>query len=368
MIVVGRRRPGPAAVRADAREYPDLGAVLHCNGAERTLSEELPGRYSSCFSTREYFALYDRPDSVCVCELDEPRHVIFFSVRGHTIDVLNKLIDIEPDSVVRLTRAIFRAYPRAGRIRLEVKFPPEELHGPLRVRLRNDDMVITLPPTLEEYRAGLGRRTRQNTNQYSNRLKRRYPDFRLETLEKKDIPFALVEQVAAWNAERMHKKGDVSIYEENPEKLVPLWELLQSYGAALCGYVGDECVASQLQLHVGHETWVHTVGFDSAYEDVHLGFLMAYFSVVDSIERGCTRMHMLWGTPVYKERLGAVPVPAYQLSLFRSTSLKSAYAFENWHEDELSRIYWRAHTRARHTLDALLRLSGSGDGQGGDAV
>ena len=45
-------------------------------------------------------------------------------------------------------------------------------------------------------------------------------------------------------------------------------------------------------------------------------------------------MHMLWGTPVYKQRLGAEPVPAYQVSLFRTARLRAAYAFENWHEDD----------------------------------
>ena len=360
------RRFGPVTRSPGAAEFPDLGATLHCGDPESRLSRELPERYSSCFATLEYFILYDHVTEACVCELDDPRHVIFFTHGGRTADVLNKLIDIEPDVVVRLARAIFRAYPKVDRIRMEVKFPPEELRRPLRVRLRNDDLVIQLPATLDEYRAGLGKRTRQNINQYSNRLARRYPDFRLTTLEKDAIPFALVEQVADWNRERMHKKGAVSLYELNPEKLAPLWNLLRSHGVALCGHIGDDCVASQLFFHVGHETWVHTVGFDSSYEDVHLGLLMAYYTVVDSIERGSSRMHMLWGTPVYKQRLGAEPVPAYQVSLFRTARLRAAYAFENWHEDELSRIYWRARTGAKQVLLSFSRPAERRDGEEGD--
>jgi CelD/BcsL family acetyltransferase involved in cellulose biosynthesis len=364
--MVGAKDSGHATDHTGEVEFPDLRAVMHCDDSNGRLSRELPERYSSCFSTPEYFALYDNPPSVCVCEFHDPRHVIFFSPRGRTVDVLNKLIDIEPDVVVRLAQAVFRAYPRVDRIRLEIKFPPEELHGALRVRLRNDDLVVPLPATQEEYRAGLGRRTRQNINQYSNRLERRYPDFRLSKLEKDEIPFSLVEQVAAWNRERMHRKGTVSLYEVNPEKLVPLWRLLRSYGVALCGHIGDECVAAQLFLHVGHETWVHTVGFESDFEDVHLGLLMAYFTVLESIERGCSRMHMLWGTPTYKQRLGAQPVPAYQVSLFRAVPFKAVYAYEGWHKDEPTRIYWRLRKRLKKTVDSLVRPAEPSETPGGD--
>ena len=359
-------RTGHSGAGEGCLRFPDLGATVHCEEVDDALVAELPHLYSSCFSVAEYFSLYDHPKTICACELDEPRHVLLFAPRGRTVDVLNKLVDIQASEVERLAQAVFRAYPKVDRIRMEVKFPPEELRGPLRVRLRNDDLVIQLPASLDEYRAGLGRRTRQNINQYSHRLERRCPDFHLATLEKNAIPFMLVEQVAGWNAERMHQKGEASIYELHPEKLVPLWELLKSHGVALCGHVGEECVAAQLLLLVGHETWVHTAGFDIAYEDVHLGLLMAYFTVVESIERGCTRMHMLWGTPVYKQRLGAEPVPAYQVSLFRTAPLKAAYAFESWHKDELSRVYWRTRKRAKHAIVTLTRLADRRERQDGD--
>jgi hypothetical protein len=93
---------------------------------------------------------------------------------------------------------------------------------------------------------------------------------------------------------------------------------------------------------------------------------MAYFTVVESIDRSCTRMHMLWGTPIYKQRLGARPVPAYQLSLFRSEPLKSAYAFENWHKDELSRTYWRSRKRAKRGIVTLAGVLARHEESNGD--
>ena len=304
---------------------------MHCAEAPQELVEELPKRYSSCFSVVEYFDLYDHPSQMCAVELDDPHHVVLFTVKGRTADVLNKVIDIEPEAVHRAEEAIFRAFPGVKRVRAEIKFPPEELRGSARVRLRNERSRHRVARHGGEYRATLGKRTRQNINQYTNRLYRKCPDFHLVRLEKEDISFELVEQVAAWNCVRMRERGDVSIYEKEPEMLQPLWRLLQRYGLALCGQTGGECVAAQLVLCVGHDTWVHTVGFDMRYADMRLGLLMAYFTVVESIERGCARMHMLWGTPVYKQRLGAVPVPAYQVSLFRASPYKVLFARESWH-------------------------------------
>lgn len=132
-------------------------------------------------------------------------------------------------------------------------------------------------------------------------------------------------------------------------------------------------VASQLCFQVGHETWVYMAGFDCDYEDEHLGLLMAYFTVKESIERHCTRMHMLWGTPVYKQRLGAQPVIAYQLSLFRAPPFKAAYAWEQWHKDELNRIYWRTRKGVKQVVVSVAGRTrhrepadGDGDRAAGD--
>lgn len=65
---------------------------------------------------------------------------------------------------------------------------------------------------------------------------------------------------------------------------------------------------------------------------------------------------MTWGTPIYKERLGAVPVPAWRVSVFRAPAFKLAYAREAWHEDEPSRIYWRWRKRAKRAAVAVAGL------------
>jgi len=351
----------------DTVEFPDLGATLYLREPPESLTDELPGLYSSYFCTPAYFGLYDHPANVNACVLTDPRHVILFSTTGHTVDVLNKRIDIEPQSMRRVAAAIFRAIPSARRIRAEVKFPPAELRGPTRVTDEGDDLVVMLPETEDGYHGAIGKTTRKHLRQYSNQLHRRYPDFELTVLEREEITRGLLDQVLEWTRERVIAKGDVSIYEEDPGSVEQVWGLLQHYGLALCGHVGGRCVAGQLLLHVGRETWIHTVGFESQYEDVHLGLLMTYFSLLESIRRGCPSAHMLFGTPIYKKRLGAVPVTGYKVSLFRSTPYKSLYAQERAAQlvRDRRRIYWATRQAARQRYhDARRRL---GDLAGGTA-
>jgi hypothetical protein len=349
--------PQAGAASRRCYSFPDLGATIDCDDFSADLARELPDRYDSCFCVAEYFDIYDRPENVSTCQLDEPRHVVVFTVKGATAEILNKVVDIEPDAVERVTTAIFRAHPQVHRIRAEIKFPPAELRRPARQLLRADDFVVTLPATIDEYNQSIGSTTRKHLRQYGNGLVRRHPDFALSTLERSEIPRELVDQVIAWHLERMRAKGVVSLWEETPDAPEQLWRLLQAYGCALCGSIEGRYAAAQLLLFVGRDGWVHTVGFDSAYENEHLGLLMTSYSIAESIRRGCAQTHLTWGTDVYKRRLGAVPVPAYRVSIYRSRLWKTLYRRERWallvkHRRD---VYWKARTALTARLPHVAR-------------
>ena len=180
-----------------------------------------------------------------------------------------------------------------------MKFPPTELTAHAHA-LQADHQVIELPASQEAYESGLGAATRQNLHKYRNRLQRSHPDFNLRTFECQQITLALVEQVFDWNEQRIREKGERWLYANQPEAPYKLWRLLQSHGLALCGYVGDECVAGWLLLLVGSYCVARTAGYVPSYTDVHLGFLMTSFCVSEGIRRGCSRLQLGWGTTTYQ--------------------------------------------------------------------
>ena len=364
-------RPVPAAATAGRRVvFPDLGATVHLDEAPPELLDELPGLYESPFSTAQYFAIYDRPWRIYACELDEPRHVLVFTSHGATADVLNKVIEIEPSAVERLAAAIFRARPEIRRIRAEVKFPPRLLALAVRELYHADDQVIELPTSRPGESQGdepltgqaaldrhLGSRTRKHMHAYRNRMRRRHPEFNLRTLTGAEITLPLVAQVFDWNGQRIRAKGEDWIYERHPEAPHKLWRLLQTGGEALCGYLGDDLVAAHLRIVVGRECWLHTAGYDPAYLDLDLGSLMAYYSIGDAIGRGFVRTHLTWGTVDYKKHLGARPVTAYRISIYRSRLQKALYWRERWSLLVRDRhdIYWTAHEALKRRLPVVAR-------------
>ena len=324
--------------------FADLDAVVHLDGAPRELLDELPGLYDSAFSVAEYFAIYDRPPRLYACELNAPRHVIVFTARGATVDVLNKVIDIEPADVTRVAAAIFRARPETRRIRVESKFAPALLGLPTRTLYHSDDQVIELPTSQAQWESRLGASTRANLRRCRNRLLRVHPDFTLRVAHGDELTLELVKQVFAWNRQRMREKGEPWIYEGQSAAPYRLWRLLQAHGGALTGCIGDECVAANLFLLVGRDCWAHTAACDPAYLKLRMGVLMTSFLIVEAIERGCARLHLQWGTAGYKRDLGASPVTAYRLAVYRSRFDRALYARERWAVLMRDRrdIYWRA--------------------------
>ena len=160
-----------------------------------------------------------------------------------------------------------------------------------------------------------------------------------------------------WNGQRIRAKGEDWIYEGHPEAPHKLWRLLQTGGEALCGYLGDDLVAAHLRVVVGRECWLHTAGYDPAYLDLDLGSLMAYYSIGDAIGRGFVRTHLTWGTVDYKRHLGARPVTAYRISIYRSRLQKALYWRERWSLLVRDRhdIYWTAHEALKRRLPVVAR-------------
>jgi len=346
---------------AKALRLPDLGATVIAGPVPDDLLGELPALYSSLFSTRAWFSAFDQktPDGACV--LDDPRQVLAFCREGDTVEILNKAFPISPAAAARGCRAIFRALPRTRLIHLEVLFSPPQLHLPKRVLSAADDLVIELPPSVEDYVASLGQRTRKNLRHSDNRLRREHPDvtttiFAPSPDEMRD----LAEQYVEWNIARLRTRGSVSGFESGPERRPKLIALLQQGGAeAHATTIDGRLAAVEFVFYVGDEATIYAGSFDEAYSDVHLGFLSTCWAINETIRRGARRCHLLWTTGYYKRHLGARPVTATRLSVFptqvaRLWSLGEAREVATKNAKEKGRrTYWRARHGARRAAERL---------------
>lgn len=356
-MTAGRRaQSAPAIVR-----FAELGSSVHLGSVPDGLADELPGLYGSLFSTRDWFLAYDRVAPNGACVLEEPRHVVLFRHEGDTVDVLNKVFLCPPPESERICRSIFRALPKARRIRMDVMFEPERLRLPKRVLYRMSRMVIELPDSVEEYRRSLGKSTRRNVRRYQSLLRRSFPDIRTRVMEPGPHSRAVVDRLVRWKIQRFRAKGQVTYWETSHDLVDRVSELLERCGTVRVTTIDGVEAALDICFRIGDTAYVYESAHDPRFDEFSLGFLTFYWLVADAIESGATRLDALEGSRASKALLGAQPVRTTTLSIFRSRSSRL------WSPGEEVRV-----TRRRLTL-ALQRLRravarGVRRGPGGEAL
>ncbi|HTX70928.1 MAG TPA: GNAT family N-acetyltransferase [Thermoleophilia bacterium] len=365
-------------VRPDggALEYPDLRATVFPASVPPGLAEELPELYGTLLSTLDWFEVEDKVAPTGACVLEQPHHVVLFSVSGDTIEVLNKEFDIGPRSAERLCRALFRAFPGARRVHLEVLFPPHTFGLPKRYLYWTDHMIVDLPDSVDEYLASLGKRTRREVRSKRRRLEEAYPDTAIEILMSSDDPGEYVRELIAWKNLRFNARGEETAWQSIPNSDERLAELTRRRGQIRVTRIDGRVAALNFLFPVGTAVYALQSGFDPRYEDFSLGFLNTYENIADAIRTGHRRVSLLWGQEEHKRRFGAKPRRATRLSVFRRQTDRLYSLDEAWEvvRRELRRRGEREYWRARHAAGrqarrlGLLRRPASGDSPDGTSA
>jgi CelD/BcsL family acetyltransferase involved in cellulose biosynthesis len=340
-------------------EFDDLGATVYPASVPDGLPEAVDRLYGSLFSTVDWFVTHDDalPEGACV--LREPRHVILFRVRGDTVEVLNKAFEIAPRDAWRACAALFRAFPRARRIHIEVMFPPEQLRAPMRVRYTTDHMIVELPDTEDEYYRSLGKSMRRNLRSATNRLRREHSDAETTVIEPRHGAQGLLDEFLEWKRARFHDLGRTTYWDDDPRLMKRFADLLGRRGEAHILTIDGRRAAINFIFPVGDTFCAQESSFDPQYTRVDLGLLSQYDVALDAIRRGARRMNMLWGSEAHKRHFGAVAHRASALSVFRNQSARL------WSPEEALEVHRRRlrkasaayYWKARHTAGARLRAA-----------
>ena len=352
--------PDPSQTTGSPADYRDLGARVWSDSVPSGAAEALPELYNSLLATPGWSRYFDDTEATGACLLEDPRHVLLFTVAGDTIEVLNKFFDIAPEDAARACKALFRALPQARRIHLEVKFPPAGLRLPKRVLYATDHMVIPLPTTVEEYTASLGKRTRSNLRQYERRLRRDHPDVTLSVQPVEGRSEELFRQFFAWKTERFEPRHLTTYWRDNPAFAARFVQLLGDRGEAYEAAVDGGTAALWFVFMIGESMYSYQGSFDPRYEPYAIGTLMHYWVACDAIRRGAARVHLGWGPAshnAFMRRFGAVPVTATRLSVFRSQTAR-LYSPRESLETVRRNLEPRARRTFRRTRHAAGKLLG----------
>jgi hypothetical protein len=308
-----RSDPGQDPTQFDARIYE--------NEIPAFVEAELERLYGSIYSCLKQFRIYDGVvtgvHTYVARDMQGIQDVLLFRLSSGRVKVLNEVIRLEGAEVERFAKLIFAHFNEAQLISFKaiqnnIKRLPfaHQRHNCL------EDIVLTLPVSVQEYHASLSKNTRRNIKRYGERLRTAFPSFTFDVYEKGEASEADLRAIVALNHARMegkNKQSDIDYGEE--ARLIALTRQCGLVG--VCRIDGKVC-AGAMSFRAGDNYFLNVLAHDPAYDEFWLGILCCYMTISECINRGGHEFHFLWGRYDYKFTLLAVARDLERLVIYRS--------------------------------------------------
>ena len=296
---------------------------------------ELKRLYRSIYSCLPQFHIHGGVDNAHVFVVRDDTRVLstlLYRINGSEVEVMNECASLDPSELSRFADFIFRRHTQIGAIRFRsitasaiddnsskihsTTAPPFKLAYPYQRHQCNEDVVVNLPSSVDQYFSSLGKSTRSYLNRYLNKVKRLHPTFAFQTFEASEIREADVAAIFEMNRARMTKRGvDYGYSEDYPART---YQLARELGMVCTVSIEGKLCAGTVLYCVEGEYFLEVLSHRSEYNDVGLGKLCCYLAICECIRRGGSAFHFLWGRYDYKARLGGKPRPLFNLVVYRS--------------------------------------------------
>jgi CelD/BcsL family acetyltransferase involved in cellulose biosynthesis len=284
----------------------------------------------SWFHTLDFATLYATATRALVtCGGQGGTRVAFYSI-DHYLGMFRRIrfvapINLSDDVLRRLMdehKVQFVSIPFIGLETLD-----ESISGILRRKAvrHAEDAVIQLPATVNEYLAGLGRKTRKHLPYYVRRVEREWgPRLQYLNLANEDIKIEHFECLVHLNQMRMLHKGTRSGWTEQMVKT--RWSLARNAGLFTGICFDNRLVAGTLCYLYRGDAYLVLIAHDPAYDSLNLGNGCLFRTIDRLIQLRYARLHLLWGQSFYKRQFGGDDEPLFEVTVFGA----SVYAMPIW--------------------------------------
>lgn len=307
--------------QAGRQGFPENIAIeCHENQVPPFVEAELDQLYGHINSSLSHFRFnrQAREASTYIARIDNrPIAILLFKRDKGTVSVINEMIRIEEEEILRFVNYIFTVYGSVSRVSFSLihkdifrlPFPSQQFDF-------SEDIVLTLPATPQAYSASLGKNMRRNIKRYSDMLARDYPSYRYQVYETEEISEQHVRDIIDLNKIRISGKNIAfGITDEETEWIVRL--------VKVCGLVGVATVDGRvcggaIGFRIGANYFMHIIAHDPQYNDYSLGILCYYRTICEGIVRNGKRFHFAWGRYEYKYRLLGVQQDMAHLDIYRT--------------------------------------------------
>lgn len=322
------------------------------------ISEPFPAEFAAQLATLYHssnaslikFLIYKKDDPVNALiikdKLGSLHQLIFFSINGEKILILNEMVEIE-GGYISLIEEYFFQRSRIRAIQFTNVLTTRRSKRPCTVVERNDIFIINLPDTTEQYRALLSRSTRKNIQSSLNRLDKDHGPYCFEVMAKGEIKAEHIHYIIELKNSRMTRQGRTSaLSRKDADKLT---EMAASMGLAGILSVQGKTVAMAFCYLQGASVDAHIIVHDEAFNDYSPGLVCNYLMVLYCVEHGFRSYNLLWGAYGFKTSLRAEPKPYMVFVVYKNYWYKIM---------DLAVIFQSMRKRARSNMEKLLKRLG----------
>lgn len=297
-----------------------IGVTLYGKELPPFLDDEMARLYGNIHSTFAHLRTYGGMDAITHAYVEKRQGAVtaifLLERQAHAVRVINEGMRIDGDTLSRFAQHVFSSFVGVRMITFHaVQADIDACAFPLQRVACTANIVLTLPPSREEYLASLGKNMRRNLRRYMDKLLRSHPSFRYEVHEKEAVQEQHVRDILQLNRARIAGKNKSFAIDDEEEKIIAL--------AKTCGMVGVATIdgrvcAGAVGYLVGDHYFFKIIAHDPQYNEFSAGILCCYLTICACIERGCKEYNFMWNEYEYKFALGAFRRELDHLVLYRS--------------------------------------------------
>ncbi|MGJ7914534.1 GNAT family N-acetyltransferase [Massilia sp. LXY-6] len=285
-----------------------------------SLEPELDLLYQNFNSSLSHFAIRQRArqaGAYVVRRNGCPVAIFLLRQEGQTMKVVNEMIELAPEEIERLKDYVFDRFPSVSRISFSLI--GKDIGGLRFIHQQyghSEDIVVTLPKTVDAYLSSLSSKMRHNIRHQLKAIAADHPGFHFATYENEEIDVKLVHDLISLKKANMHEKRIP--FGLQPEEMAWMTERAKTSGLLVVALFDGQVCGGSLSLRIGDHYFAQMVGYDARFTKYSLGMLCCYLAMQEKIKRGAKEAHLSWGRNEYKFKLLGIQRDMANLDIYRS--------------------------------------------------
>jgi len=318
VLIEAKRAP---ALRSSGQPVPKGEVVIACyDTVAPSLEAELEDLYHHINSSLCHHAVARRARNAYAYVArrgDQPLAVFLFQREDRSIEVFNEMMQIPPEEIERFANYIFSRFPSAARISFsKIGTDTGALSRPWQQYGHAEDIVVSLPDTVDTYLSHLGAKTRRNIRYQMKAIVADFPGFSFDTYENGAIAEHHVAGLIDLKKANMNEKRIK--FGITPQEASWMTELARTNGLLVLALLDGKVCGGSLSFRLGEHYFALLNGYDTRFAKYSLGMLCCYLAMTEKIQRGAREAHLLWGRNPYKFKLLGVARDVANLDIYRS--------------------------------------------------